>query len=153
MAENFYNIEDFTKSKQIYLRLADYGTAFQWYSKKQISRILILQDKKEDAINLLSKAYDQLNFKGVYETFDYAEFLKNNEIFEKSIKYYSQILEMIDVQHPLYAEVRDSRGVAYERTNNWEKAEKDLLASLKVNPNQAYIINYLAYSWIEQGEN
>ncbi len=151
MAENFYNIEDFTKSKQIYLRLADYGTAFQWYSKKQISRILILQDKKEDAINLLSKAYDQLNFKGVYETFDYAEFLKNNEIFEKSIKYYSQILEMIDVQHPLYAEVRDSRGVAYERTNNWEKAEKDLLASLKVNPNQAYVINYLAYSWIEQG--
>ena len=92
-----------------------------------------------------------MNFKGVYETFDYAEFLKNNEIFEKSIKYYSQILEMIDVQHPLYAEVRDSRGVAYERTNNWEKAEKDLLASLKVNPNQAYVINYLAYSWIEQG--
>ena len=49
------------------------------------------------------------------------------------------------------AEVRDSRGVAYERTNNWEEAEKDLLASLKVNPNQAYVINYLAYSWIEQG--
>ena len=30
-------------------------------------------------------------------------------------------------------------------------AEKDLLESLKVNPDQAYVINYLAYSWIEQG--
>ena len=33
------------------------------------------------------------------------------------------------------------------------KAEEDLLASLKANPNQAYVINYLAYSWIEQGIN
>ena len=53
--------------------------------------------------------------------------------------------------HPLYPEVTDGRGVAYERTGEWDKAEKDLLASLEVNPNQAYVINYLAYSWIEQG--
>ena len=33
----------------------------------------------------------------------------------------------------------------------WKKAEKDLLDSLKISPNQAYVINYLAYSWIEQG--
>ena len=32
-----------------------------------------------------------------------------------------------------------------------EKAERDLLDSLKANPEQAYVINYLAYSWIEQG--
>ena len=31
------------------------------------------------------------------------------------------------------------------------KAEEDLLDSLDVSPNQAYVINYLAYSWIEQG--
>ena len=42
-------------------------------------------------------------------------------------------------------------GVAYERLGQWDKAEKDLLESLKVSPNQAYVINYLAYSWIEQG--
>ena len=29
--------------------------------------------------------------------------------------------------------------------------EKDLLASLKAKPEQAYVINYLAYTWIEQG--
>ena len=33
----------------------------------------------------------------------------------------------------------------------WEKAEKDLLSSLEASPDQAYVINYLAYSWIEQG--
>ena len=32
-----------------------------------------------------------------------------------------------------------------------DKAEKDLLSSLNAKPNQAYVINYLAYSWIEKG--
>ena len=99
----------------------------------------------------MRKAYDKLPNKGVYETFDYAEFLKNNEDFLNSVNYYTQILNQIEPHHPLYAEVTDGRGVAYERLGEWEKAEKDLLASLKVSPNQAYVINYLAYSWIEQG--
>jgi tetratricopeptide (TPR) repeat protein len=45
----------------------------------------------------------------------------------------------------------DGRGTAYERLGEWDAAEKDLLASLEASPNQAYVINYLAYSWIEQG--
>ena len=36
---------------------------------------------------------------------------------------------------------------------DWKQAEKDFLDSLKVKPNQAYVINYLAYSWIEKGIN
>ena len=51
----------------------------------------------------------------------------------------------------LYIRVTDGRGVAYERIGEWDKAEKDLLASLEADPEQAYVINYLAYSWIEQG--
>ena len=151
LAENFYKIDDFAEAKKIYKELKNYGSAFNWYSNKQISRILIQEDEKNKSLNLLSKAYDKLPNKGVYETFDYAEFLKNNEDFLNSVNYYTQILNQIEPHHPLYAEVTDGRGVAYERLGEWEKAEKDLLASLKVSPNQAYVINYLAYSWIEQG--
>ena len=151
MAENFYNINDYKKAKEIYLRLTKFGETFKWYSNKQISRILILEEKKEKSLQLLSRAYNDLKFKGVYETFDYAQFLKNNEEFEKSIKYYTDILNIIDKNHPIFAEVKDGRGVAYERIGDWEKAEKDFLSSLEKNPNQAYVINYLAYSWIEKG--
>ena len=45
----------------------------------------------------------------------------------------------------------DGRGVSFERLGEWDKAEKDLLLSLNADPDQAYVINYLAYSWIEQG--
>ena len=151
MAENFYNIDDFSNAKKIYRSLEDYGNAFKWYSNKQISRILVKEEKKDEAIKLLKTTYNKLPFKEVYETFDYAEFLKNNEEFEDSIKYYTYILNKIEDDHPLYPEVTDGRGVSYERVGKWNKAEKDLLSSLDVNPNQAYVINYLAYSWIEQG--
>ena len=151
MAENFYNIDDLAHSKKIYKSLEVYGNAFNWFSNKQISRILIKEEKEKEAIKLLKKTYNRLALKGVYETFDYAEFLKNNEEFEESIKYYTDILNQIEKDHPLYPEVTDGRGVSYERVGQWDKAEKDLISSLEVNPDQAYVINYLAYSWIEQG--
>ena len=31
--------------------------------------------------------------------------------------------------------------------------EKDLIESLKIKPNQAHVMNYLAYSWIDKGIN
>ena len=42
------------------------------------------------------------------------------------------------------------RGSSYERVGNYEKADKDLLYSLKINPDDAYVLNYLAYSWLER---
>ena len=76
--------------------------------------------------------------------------LKNNEKFKMSIKYYSIVLNQISNSHELYPKAKDGRGIAYERTNQWQKAERDFLNSLKANPNQAYVLNYLAYSWIEK---
>lgn len=151
LAENFYKIENFKEAKKIYNSLSKKGEAYSWYSAKQLARIYLQEEEKEKAIKIISDTYDDLINKEIYETFDYAEFLKNNERFKESIKFYSEIISKVKNNHPLYAEATDGRGVAYERIGEWENAEKDLLASLKANPDQAYVINYLAYSWIEQG--
>ena len=45
------------------------------------------------------------------------------------------------------------RGTSYERLGDWNKAEKDLTKSLKILPDQPHVLNYLAYSWIEQKVN
>ena len=151
LAENFYKLENFENAKAIYKNLKKRGEAYKWFSTKQLARILAKEEKKEEAIKITKNAYNDLNIKEVYETFDFAEFLKNNEKFEESISYYTSVLKSIKNDHPLYAEAADGRGVAYERIGDWAKAEKDLLASLDADPNQAYVINYLAYSWIEKG--
>ncbi len=151
LAENFYNTNDLEEAKKIYKRLVRFGSAFEWHSNKQIARILIKLDNKDQALKLIKKSYNELLYKGIYDTFDFAEFLKNNEKFEESIIHYSNILNEINESHPLYPKVTDGRGVAYERIGSWDKAEIDLLASLKSSPDQAYVINYLAYTWIEKG--
>jgi len=151
LAENFYKTDNFKIAKKIYKNFSKKGEAFKWYSTKQLAKIFLQEEKKEAAIKLTSDAYKDLINKEVYETFDYAEFLKNNEKFEQSIAYYTNVLDSIKKNHPLYPEATDGRGIAYERTGEWDNAEKDFLSSLKADPNQAYVINYLAYSWIEKG--
>jgi Flp pilus assembly protein TadD len=151
LAENFYKTDNFKKAKKIYQNLGKKGEAFKWYSAKQLAKMYIKEDKNEEAIKLTRNVYNGLFYKGVYETFDFAEFLKNNEKFKEAISYFTKVLSNIKIDHPLYSEARDGRGVAYERIGKWNRAEKDLLASLNSNPNQAYVINYLAYTWIEKG--
>ena len=151
LAENFYKTNNFEDAKKIYKNLSKRGEAFKWYSTKQLARIFIQEKKTKDAIKFTSSVYKDLINKEVYETFDFAEFLKNNEKFQESIFHYTAVLKNIKSKHPLYPKATDGRGVAYERIGNWDKAEKDLLASLSADPDQAYVINYLAYSWIEKG--
>ncbi len=151
LAENFYETYNFENAKKIYKDLSKRGEAFKWYSTKQIAKIFIREKKKDEAIKLTSSVYKNLDNKEIYETFDFAEFLKNNEKFEEAISYYTNVLNIIKKNHPLYSKATDGRGVAYERIGEWDNAEKDLLASLNADPNQPYVINYLAYSWVEQG--
>jgi tetratricopeptide (TPR) repeat protein len=46
-----------------------------------------------------------------------------------------------------------ARGVAEERAHQWGAAETDLKQALKLSPDQPEVLNYLGYSWIDQGHN
>ena len=45
------------------------------------------------------------------------------------------------------------RGICYERSKQWPKAEADFKKALELNPDQPLVLNYLGYSWIDQGLN
>ena len=45
------------------------------------------------------------------------------------------------------------RGICYERSHQWPKAEADLKKALELFPEQPQVLNYLGYSWIDQGEH
>jgi len=152
-AENLFLIKEYKDAEKIYIEIKKKGAAYSWYASKQIASIFSRQDKKKEAVNSLNKSFNKIVNPTTYEIFDYAEFLKNNEKYEESIKYYSKVLNLIEIKDDLYSQVMDGRGIAYERTGQWNKAEIDLLKSLKATPDDAYVINYLAYSWIEKEIN
>jgi tetratricopeptide (TPR) repeat protein len=45
------------------------------------------------------------------------------------------------------------RGICYERAKQWPKAEADFKKALDLNPDQPLVLNYLGYSWVDQGLN
>ena len=45
------------------------------------------------------------------------------------------------------------RGICYERSKQWPKAEADFKKALELNPDQPLVLNYLGYSWADQGLN
>jgi tetratricopeptide (TPR) repeat protein len=45
------------------------------------------------------------------------------------------------------------RGICLERSKQWSKAETDMRKALELQPEQPHVLNYLGYSWIDQGIN
>ena len=55
--------------------------------------------------------------------------------------------------HPVASDwvVFYNRGVAEERSHQWQKAEADFHHALALSPDQPFVLNYLGYSWADQG--
>ena len=64
--------------------------------------------------------------------------------------YYNQVIEAIKNLDEKDWQVFYSRGITNERLKNWGDAEKDFLKALQLNPNEPYVLNYIAYSWLER---
>jgi len=45
------------------------------------------------------------------------------------------------------------RGISYERAGDWPPAEADFKKALELSPDEPYVLNYLAYSWVERREH
>lgn len=73
--------------------------------------------------------------------------------YAEAIPYYTKAIELIGKPEKRHWGLFYSRGVAYERTKQWAKAEPDFRKSLELDPEQAVTLNYLGYSWLDQGVN
>ena len=150
LAENFFILKKNNEAKLFYEKLSKLGSTYKWYAAKKIS--VILDEENKDSINFLTKSYNEIE-PGIYDTFDFANFLRGKEVYEKAINLYTQLLTKIEKSHELFPKILERRGMAYERSDKWNLAEKDLLMSLKVLPKEPYVMNYLAYSWVEKNKN
>ena len=104
LAENYFILKKYKKSKKVFNELSNYGSVYKWYANRQIAFILDDQKKEEEAILFLKKNYQRIE-PDIYQTFDYANFLKDRKKYEDAIKLYSKILLKIKKDHKLYPQV------------------------------------------------
>lgn len=81
------------------------------------------------------------------------DILRYEERWEESAEVYSDLIAAIDGDRPRDWRYYYVRGIAYERAGMWDQAEPDFQRALELNPEQPQVLNYLGYSWVDQGIN
>ena len=113
----------------------------------KLNNIPVKDITEEKFINPYEKYWQYKYYKIL---FDIANFYKNSKQYEQAIKYYTILIESFEISSEMQSDLLYRRGGSYERINKFEKADEDLLQALEITPDDAYILNYLAYSWLER---
>jgi tetratricopeptide (TPR) repeat protein len=77
--------------------------------------------------------------------------LRGHKKFAECANVYSKGVSAIQKPEKANWVVYYFRGICYERSKQWAKAEADLTKALELFPDQPHVLNYLGYSWIDQG--
>ena len=78
---------------------------------------------------------------------------RSRKNYEDCAKTYSKAIDQIEKPGKSNWLVFYFRGICHERAKNWPGAEADLKKALELFPDQAHVLNYLGYSWVDQGIN
>ena len=151
LAENYFIIDKFEKSKDALSKLNRDHKIYTWYKYKKNAQIIKIKKSENEALQFIQKKFKEFENPNSKIIYDLANIYKNFGKFEKSIKYYTELLYKLERNSLSYADTLYRRGGSYERIKNFEMSDKDLLNALIISPNDPYILNYLAYSWLERG--
>ena len=79
--------------------------------------------------------------------------LRGRKAFAECAEVYSKAVDNLAVPEKANWVLFYFRGICYERSKQWPKAEADLKKALELFPDQPLVLNYLGYSWVDQGVN
>ena len=153
--------EVFFIQAQIFQELQYYIKAEKIYNKIQPQHSLYIEAQKFIVLNkkINNKFYEaeKLLIKLV-ELFPdnkslivlLADLYRTNKQFGKAIELYTSLIKNKLMNDDQLWRFYYLRGICYERSNQWKKAENDFLHALKIEPEHPQVLNYLAYGWIEK---
>ena len=150
IAENFYLNEEYEKAKKILKNFDKKYEFYYWFRVKKEAQIIIKDKGYDEGIDYLSLKFSKIKNPNKRMIFDVANFYKNSKNYEKAIDYYTKIISTLDDSSEIKSDLLYRRGGSYERLGDYQKADEDLKYSLKIYPDDAYVLNYLAYSWLER---
>ena len=150
VVENYYLNKDYEKAKKILKNFKKEDNFYYWSRKKKEAQIILAQRNKKESLKFIISEYKKIEKPNNKMIFDLANFYKRSKDYKTAIKYYSKVIENLDDNSEIKSDILYRRGGSYERSGDYLNADKDLIESLNINPDDAYVLNYLAYSWLER---
>ncbi len=81
------------------------------------------------------------------------DILRSRERFEEAVEAYDKALARVGTLQRHHWSLLYARGIVLERSKQWDRAEIDFLKALEFEPDQPFVLNYLGYSWVDQGKH
>ncbi len=153
VVENLFFNGEYEKVRKILKNFQKEDNYYYWYRIKKEAQIILKTKNEAESIKYMKAEFNKIENPSNKLLFDIANFYKNFKEYEEAIKFYTKIINSSIINPKIKSEVFYRRGASYERIGNYEKSDLDLLKSLKINPDDAYVLNYLAYSWLERDYN
>ena len=150
VAENLFLNENYEKSRIILRNFNKDQDFYYWYRSKKEAQIISKTRNKKEALNYITAKFKKIKNPNNKFIFDIANFNKNSKEYDQAIKYYSLIINSLPENAEIKSDLLYRRGASYERLKDYSNDDKDLLHSLEINHDDAYVLNYLAYSWLER---
>ena len=148
--ENQYLNKEYKKAKSNLKKFKKENNFYYWFRVKKEAQIIAKLRNKKESLNYITAEFNKIIKPNNKIIFDMANFNKNSKKYEIAIKYYSKVINTLDNDSEIKSDLLYRRGGSYERIGKYENADNDLLYALRINPDDAYILNYLAYSWLER---
>ena len=150
LVSNYSEIRNYEKMRSLLENFNKEDEIYHWYKLKKISQIIYNEQNSKQSLNYIETKFNEYSNPSAKIIYDMGNIYKRNKEFEKSIKYYSLLLEKLNENSDEYADVLHKRGTSYERVGDDKNSDKDLLKSLSIKPDDPYVLNYLGYSWLER---
>ena len=150
VAENLYSNEEFDRVKKIIQEFEKEDDFYYWYRLKKEAQIISKESSTKDSLKFIKSNFEKIEKPNEKILFDIANFYKNAKEYEQAIKYYTIVLGIASDDLEIKSDLFYRRGASNERMRNYEEADRDMLSSLEIDPDDAYVLNYLAYSWLER---
>ena len=151
VAENQYFNKEYKKARKTLKKLDNKNNIFyDWYRIKKEAQIIAKEVGNNESLNFINLEFKKIVSPNKKILFDMANFYKNFKKYDEAIIYYTQLIEIFDDNSEIKQDLLYRRGGTYERMKEYSKSDKDLQDSLKIDPDDAYVLNYLAYSWLER---
>lgn len=81
------------------------------------------------------------------------DMLRRAEKYEEAITAYTAALDLVAAPKQQHWVLFYTRGIAEERLKRWDAAEADFRKALALSPDQAQVLNYLGYGFIDMNRN
>ena len=119
----------------------------------QLATNLDAADRSDEAIKLLKDVTAEAP-KDIEAIMALGNIERGRKKFADCAKTYSQAIDVMPPGGDKNSWVTYYyRGICQERSKQWNKAEADMRKALEMQPEQPHVLNYLGYSWIDQGVN